>query len=81
LSDDVMMTALMTGRWKLFWTERSDSESAEDATSDDYCRNEMEPLTAVIPEKEKTMWGTVTNSSHILRRWQNIVTKLPGVTG
>jgi hypothetical protein len=37
-------------------------------------------LTAVIPGKDKTMWGTVKSSSHIRRRWQNIMTKLPGVT-
>jgi hypothetical protein len=40
-------------RWKLFWTERSDSESAVDATSDDYCRNEMDATDSCYSWKEQ----------------------------
>jgi len=37
--------------------------------------------TVVFIGKDKTQWGKVKSSTHILCRWQNILTKLPGVNG
>jgi hypothetical protein len=37
--------------------------------------------TFVFIGKDKAQRGKVKSSTHILRRWQNILTKLPGVTG
>jgi hypothetical protein len=38
-------------------------------------------LTAVVIGQDKTKWGTIESSTHIRRRWQNILTKLPAVIG
>jgi hypothetical protein len=38
-------------------------------------------LTVVFTGKDKTKWGEVESSTHIRRRWQNILTKLPGIIG
>jgi hypothetical protein len=59
-----------------------DSECAEDATSYDDC-NEMDASDSCFAGKDKTKWGKVKSSTHThtRRRWQNILTKLPGVIG
>jgi hypothetical protein len=39
-------------------------------------------LLVIVPiGKEKMKWGELKCSTHIRSRWQNILTKLPGVTG
>lgn len=38
-------------------------------------------LTAIFIVKDKTKWDKVKRCTHIRRRWQNILTKLPGVIG
>ena len=38
-------------------------------------------LTVVVTGKDKAKWDKVKRCTHIRRRWQNILTKLPGVTG
>ena len=58
-----------------------DSESAEDATSDDDCCNEMYAADNCYIRKDKMKWGKVKSSTRIRRRRKNIVTKLPGVIG
>jgi hypothetical protein len=58
-----------------------DSDSAEDAKSDDDCRNEVDATDNCFIGKDKTKWGKVKCTTHIRRRWQNILTKLRGFTG
>jgi len=38
-------------------------------------------LTVVVTGNDKTKWGKVKGSTHIRRRWQNIMKKLTGITG
>jgi hypothetical protein len=57
-----------------------DSESAEDAMSDDDCCNEVDATDSCFTGQDKTKWGKVKSITHIRCRWQNILTKLPGVT-
>jgi hypothetical protein len=38
-------------------------------------------LAAVFIGKDKAKWDRVKPCTHFRRRWQNILTKLPGVTG
>jgi hypothetical protein len=57
------------------------SESAEDASSDDDCCNEVDATDSCFIGQDKTKWGKVKSTTHIRHRWQNILTKLPGVTG
>jgi hypothetical protein len=58
-----------------------DSERAEDAKSDNDCCNEVDATDNCFVGKDKTKWGKVKCTTHIRRRWQNILTKLPGFTG
>jgi hypothetical protein len=54
-----------------------DTECAEDARSDDYRRNEVNATDNCLHWKgQKTKLGKVKSSTQILRRWQNILTKL-----
>ena len=62
-------------------TREGDSESAEDATSEDYCCTEMDVDITLFTGKNQTKCGKVKRSAHIRSRWQNIPTKLTGVTG
>jgi hypothetical protein len=59
----------------------SDSESAEDAMSDDGCCNEVDVTDSCFIGKDKTKWGKVKSTIHIPCRWQNSLTEFPGVTG
>jgi hypothetical protein len=56
-----------------------DLESAEDATPDDHCRCEVDATYSCFIGQDKTRYGMVKSSTHIRRRWQNILTKLPAV--
>jgi len=38
-------------------------------------------MTVVFIGKDKTKWGKVKTFIHVQCRWQNILTKLPGVIG
>jgi hypothetical protein len=58
-----------------------DSESAEDAKSEDDCCNEVDATDSCFIRKDKTKCGKVRCTTHIRRRWQNILTKLSGFTG
>ena len=53
-----------------------DSERAEGATSDDYCCNAMD-----VDATDSCLHWRGKIPKHIRSRWQNILTKLPGVTG
>ena len=58
-----------------------DSESAKDVTSDDCCCSGVNPTDSCFFGKDKNKWHKVKSSTHIRRRWQNILTKLPGIIG
>jgi hypothetical protein len=58
-----------------------DLESAEDATSDDDCCNEVDAAEYCFIGKDRMKWGKAKSSTHVWQRGQNIVTKLPGVIG
>jgi hypothetical protein len=62
-------------------TTEGDSESAEDSKADDDCCNEVDATDSCFIGKDKTKWGKVKCTTHIQCRWQNILTKLPGLTG
>ena len=53
-----------------------DSESAEFATSDDYCCNAID-----VDTTDKCLHWRGKSYTGIPSRWQNILTKLPGVIG
>jgi hypothetical protein len=38
-------------------------------------------LTVAFTRKVETKWGKIRSYTHILRRWKNILIKLPGVIG
>jgi hypothetical protein len=48
---------------------------------DDDCCNEVVATEDFLIGKDKTKCGKVKCNTHIRRRWQNILTKLPGFTG
>jgi hypothetical protein len=81
LSNDVSYDASTDGEKESDgdYLERTegDSESAEDATWDDYCCNEVD-VTGSYGGKDMTKWVKVNGSTHIRRRWKNILTKLQG---
>jgi len=63
-----------------------DSVCTEDAMSDDHALDPIATMKWTVPisvfiGKDKTQRVKVKSSTHILRRWQNILTKLPGVIG
>jgi hypothetical protein len=58
-----------------------DLERAEDAKSDDDFCNEVDATDSYFIGKDKTKWDKAKCTTHIRRRWQNILTKLPGFTG
>jgi hypothetical protein len=41
----------------------------------------MDATDSCLIGQDKTKRGNVKNTTHIQHRWQNILTKLPGVTG
>jgi hypothetical protein len=76
LSDDMMVTTPVTGRnaMEIMWNrEKVFVKSAEDATLDNYCCNEMNATDSCFHWKgeDEVGWGMV-KSTHIRRRWQNI---------
>ena len=58
---------------------KGDSKCAEDATSDNYCCNEVDATAICFQWKDKMMCGK--SSTHVRHKCQNILTKLPGVIG
>jgi hypothetical protein len=55
-----------------------DSECAEDATADDYSCAEVDATDSCLHRKGQEEVGQ-ESSTHIRRRWKNILTKLPWV--
>jgi len=47
----------------------------------DSCCTGVDPTDSRFFGKDKTKWGKVKSSTHIRRRWQNILTNLPVVNG
>jgi hypothetical protein len=77
-----MMTALMTGRNEMEMTWKG--EKVTRVVQKTLHRMIIAALkwmllTVVFIGKDKTHWGKVKSSTHIRRRCQNILTKLPGV--
>jgi hypothetical protein len=60
---------------------RGDLACAEDATSDGYSYNEIDATDSCLQWKGKDEVCKVKSSTHIRRRLQNILRKLPGVIG
>jgi len=58
----------------------SDWDGAE---GDDHCCNKVDAADSCVhwTGQDAVRWGKVESSIHIRRRWQNILTKLPGVIG
>jgi hypothetical protein len=76
-----MVIALMMGRNPMKITcNREKVIRRVQKTSDDCC-NEVVATDSCFIGKDKTKWGKVKSTTHIRRRWHNILTKLPGVTG
>jgi len=53
----------------------------ESAASDDHCCSEVDATDSCVHWRGQGAvgWGKVESSTHIQGRWQNILTKLPGV--
>jgi hypothetical protein len=62
--------------------ERREGDS-ESASGDDHCCNKVDVTDSCVQwtGQDAVGWGKVESSTHIRRRWQNILTKLPGVIG
>jgi hypothetical protein len=60
---------------------RGDLAFAEDATSDGYSCNKMDSTDSRLQWKGQDEVCKVKGSTHIRRRWQNILGKLPGFIG
>jgi hypothetical protein len=55
----------------------------ESAAGDDHCCNKVDVTDSCVrwTGQEAGGWGKVESSTHIRRRWKNILTKLPVVIG
>jgi hypothetical protein len=60
-------------------TRECGSGCAEDATSDGYSCNEIDATDSCFQWKGQDEVGKVKCSTHIRRRWQNILRKLPRI--
>ena len=77
----VMMTALMTTRnaMEFMWRREKVTWSVQKTLSRMIIA--AQKWTVIFIVKDKTKWDKVKSCTHIRRRWQNILTKLPGVIG
>jgi hypothetical protein len=46
---------------------------------DDRCCSEVDATDSCFQVQDAVGWGKVKSSTHIRRKWKNVLTKLPGV--
>lgn len=76
-----MIIALMTGRnaMKIICNRQKVTRSVETLRRMITAAVKWTLLVIVLIGKDRTKWGEVDSSTNIRSRWQNILTKLPGL--